>query len=375
MAMLAVIFVISLFPYSLALTLFFLGLFKKEAERTGDRPFVTVLIATKNEEENITNVLEDVSHQTYPRENYEVMVVDDESTDRTPQICRMFAEKYVNLRLLSTKGSPRTLRAKKRPLNVGINQAGGEIIVLTDADCRVPNTWVESIVSYFAQGIGMVIGFAEVKPAESPLANFQRLDFLMLMTGARGSAQIGVPFACSGQNLAYRKSVFNAVGGFTEFADAVCGDDTLLLQQIKKDTSSKIVFADDPASFISSPPLPSVRGFLSQRGRWSADILPLRKTDPLLFSIIVATYLVNVSALVNAIYGFFSFSIFPLFLIGLLWKFLVEGSIMLKGTSFFAREELRRSFPFWFVLQIPYIVVTGLLGLAGRRLAWGWHFR
>ena len=237
--------------------------------------------------------MEDVTHQTYPQEKYEVIVVDDESTDSTPQICRRFAEKYVNVRLSSSEGSPRTLRAKKRPLDIGINQARGEIIVLTDADCRVPNAWVESMVSYFTPEVGMDIGFAEVKPSGNHLANFQRLDFLLLMTAARGSAQIGFPFACSGQNLAYKKSVFDAVGGFAEIADAVGGDDTLLLQQVKKNTSWKIVFADHPGSFVFSPPLPTVRGFLSQRGRWSADTLPLRRTDPFLFSIVITTYLVN----------------------------------------------------------------------------------
>ncbi|MFQ6674575.1 MAG: glycosyltransferase, partial [Fidelibacterota bacterium] len=300
---------------------------------------------------------------------------DDESTDITPNVSRAFAETYPNVRLLSTEGIPSVLRYKKRPLDVGIRSARGEIILLTDADCHVGSTWIESMTSYFEPHVGLVVGFSETAPAKTRFEKLQALDFLLLMAAARGTTQLRLPFACTGQNLAYRKQAFEEVGGFSRFANAVGGDDTLLLQQIKTRTAWKIVFAADPACYASSPPLPTVKGYVSQRLRWASDTLRIPRTDVLLLAMIAITFLANLLSLTMVLTLLFGAGALLPLLKGLGLKFVVEGMLMLKATSLFRRTRLRPIFPAWFFLQIPYVVMVATLTLAGDRLPWGGRHR
>ena len=371
MVLITAIFFLSLSLYCLVLLVFLLGLFSKKEIRSQKQPFVSVIIPAKNEKDNIGNILFDVTHQTYPRDKYEIIIIDDESTDITPNICNAFVEKYPNVTLLSTKGFTSPLRYKKKPLDLGISHANGEIILLTDADCHVASTWIESMVSYFTPEVGMVIGYSETSPVNATFEKIQALDFLMLMSAARGTAQLGLPYACTGQNLAYRKGAFKEVGGFSAFANSVGGDDTLLLHQIKQKTRWKIVFALDSASFASSPPLSSLRAFITQRIRWAADTISIKDTDPLFFSIIVTTFLANLMPVILTISLLFSSLAFLPLIKGLTFKFALEGLLMLKGTTVFKRKELISIFPAWFFFQIPYITLMGILSFFGNRFSWG----
>ncbi|MBC8175186.1 MAG: glycosyltransferase [Candidatus Marinimicrobia bacterium] len=374
MTILAAVFTISLILYSCTLLLFILGLFRQKEHRYHNRPFVSVIIPAKNEKDHIENILYDVTHQTYPKDKYEIIIVDDESTDVTPNICNAYVEKYQNVKLLSTNSWDSSLRYKKKPLDLGIKNAAGEILLFTDADCHVLSTWIETMVSYFTPEVGLVIGYSELVPYHTLLEKIQTIDFFMLMNAARGCTQLGLPFACTGQNLAYRKKAFEEVGGFSSFADSVGGDDTLFLQQIKKKTSWNISFAINPGAYVSSSPTQILNQLLTQRIRWAADSLSIKHTDPLFFSIIITTFLANLTPLLLMISLIFSGSLFLLLLKGLLIKFIMEAMLMMKGTSTFQRQEIRSIFPAWFFFQIPYVVTMGFISLLGNRFPWGGRF-
>ncbi len=357
--------------YFLAVLFFLLGLFLEKTNRSDAQPFVSVVIPVKNEKDHIHRILTEVVHQTYSREKYEVIAVDDESTDVTPNVIHSFAEKHENVHLLSTKGSSSPLRNKKRPLDMGIRSARGEIVLLTDADCHVSSQWIELMVSCFTPDTGLVIGHAEIDLPDTPMQQIEALDFLLLMGAARGTASLGSPFACTGQNLAYRKEVFEQAGGFSSFADAAGGDDNLLFQNIKQHREWTIVSACDRASYVTTPPLPNLRQLISQRIRWASDSLYVKQTDMFFFFVIVVTFLANLLILSLATSLLFSLKwVFPLIL-GLGSKFIVEGILMLRTTYLFQRFDLRRSFPMWFFCQIPYVVLMGVVTLLPIRPGWG----
>ena len=330
-----------------------------------------MVIPVKNEKDHISRILTEVTKQTYPQKNYEVIVVDDESTDITPNVCHAFAEKYPFLTFLSTQGYPSSLRYKKRPLNMGIQRAKGEIILLTDADCHVSSSWIEIMISYFTPKVGCVIGYSQADPVITNLHKLQAFDFLMLMGAARGTTQWGLPLACTGQNLAYRKAIFEKVGGFSSFADVVGGDDNLLLQRIKHLTKMKVVFASDSFCYVSSPPLSSLEELLTQRIRWASDAFQIRKYDPLFFSITVITFFVNLFSLTLFTVAPWYPAQIALLLIGLLVKFVMEGILMLRATHLLKQKNLRHIFPLWFLLQIPYVSVMGIFSFVGNWLPWG----
>ncbi len=369
--MLGTIFLVIIGLYCATLLFFFAGLFKKGGRQSALKPFVSIVIPAKNEAKNIINILNNLSQQTYPEDLFEVIVVDDKSQDYTATIVNDFMGNISNLQLLSTAGVESSLRYKKHPLNLGIRKSQGEILLLTDADCTVSSNWIAAMVSSFTENVGMVIGYSEASPVRTITQKLEALDFLMLLSAARGSAALGDPYACTGQNLAYRRQAFDAVEGFSAFASQVGGDDTLLMQQIKRQTSWEIVFSPDPDSFVKSTPQETAWGFITQRIRWATDTLQVWKTDPLFFGIIVVTFLANLLSLTFPFMLFNNPLLIPIVCYGLCAKFAVEGAVMLKGTSFFNRQELRSVYLLWFLLQIPYITFMGLLSFFGNFLPWG----
>ena len=369
--MLGTIFLVIIGLYCATLLFFFAGLFKKGGRQSALKPFVSIVIPAKNEAKNIVNILNNLSQQTYPEDLFEVIVVDDKSQDYTATIVNDFMGNISNLQLLSTAGVESSLRYKKHPLNLGIRKSQGEILLLTDADCTVSSNWIAAMVSSFTENVGMVIGYSEASPVRTITQKLEALDFLMLLSAARGSAALGDPYACTGQNLAYRRQAFDAVEGFSAFASQVGGDDTLLMQQIKRQTSWEIVFSPDPDSFVKSTPQETAWGFITQRIRWATDTLQVWKTDPLFFGIIVVTFLANLLSLTFPFMLFNNPLLIPIVCYGLCAKFAVEGAVMLKGTSFFNRQELRSVYLLWFLLQIPYITFMGLLSFFGNFLPWG----
>ena len=369
--MLGTIFLVIIGLYCATLLFFFAGLFKKGGRQSVLKPFVSIVIPAKNEAKNIINILNNLSQQTYPEDLFEVIVVDDKSQDYTATIVNDFMGNISNLQLLSTAGVESSLRYKKHPLNLGIRKSQGEILLLTDADCTVSSNWISAMVSSFTENVGMVIGYSEASPVRTITQKLEALDFLMLLSAARGSAALGDPYACTGQNLAYRRQAFDAVEGFSAFASQVGGDDTLLMQQIKRQTSWEIVFSPDPDSFVKSTPQETAWGFITQRIRWATDTLQVWKTDPLFFGIIVVTFLANLLSLTFPFMLFNNPQLIPIVCYGLCAKFAVEGAVMLKGTSFFNRQELRSVYLLWFLLQIPYITFMGLLSFFGNFLPWG----
>ena len=369
--MLGTIFLVIIGLYCATLLFFFAGLFKKGGRQSVLKPFVSIVIPAKNEAKNIVNILNNLSQQTYPEDLFEVIVVDDKSQDYTATIVNDFMGNISNLQLLSTAGVESSLRYKKHPLNLGIRKSQGEILLLTDADCTVSSNWIAAMVSSFTENVGMVIGYSEASPVRTITQKLEALDFLMLLSAARDSAALGDPYACTGQNLAYRRQAFDAVEGFSAFASQVGGDDTLLMQQIKRQTSWEIVFSPDPDSFVKSTPQETAWGFITQRIRWATDTLQVWKTDPLFFGIIVVTFLANLFSLTFPFMLFNNPLLIPIVCYGLCAKFAVEGAVMLKGTSFFNRQELRSVYLLWFLLQIPYITFMGLLSFFGNFLPWG----
>ena len=369
--MLGTIFLVIIGLYCATILFFFAGLFKKGGRQSVLKPFVSIVIPAKNEAKNIVNILNNLSQQTYPEDLFEVIVVDDKSQDYTATIVNDFMGNISNLQLLSTAGVESSLRYKKHPLNLGIRKSQGEILLLTDADCTVSSNWIAAMVSSFTENVGMVIGYSEASPVRTITQKLEALDFLMLLSAARGSAALGDPYACTGQNLAYRRQAFDAVGGFSAFASQVGGDDTLLMQQIKRKTSWEIVFSPDPDSFVKSTPQETAWGFITQRIRWASDTLQVWKTDPLFFGIIVVTFLANLLSLTFPFMLFDNPLLIPIVCYGLCAKFAVEGAVMLKGTSFFNRQELRSVYLLWSLLQIPYITFMGLLSFFGNFLPWG----
>ncbi|HVV54071.1 MAG TPA: glycosyltransferase, partial [Mucilaginibacter sp.] len=189
---------------------------KKPAPHDGPfRTKVTIMVAARNEEANISYTIDDLLAQDYPKELTEIIIVDDHSTDRTAGIIQSYAGKGVTL--LQLKEDKPLNSYKKKAISKAIELSSGELMVATDADCRMGRKWLSSIVGYYEKNNLVMISAPVTYFQERSLFEYlQTLEFSYLI--GVGAAFIGNKRAstCNGANLAYRKDVFHEAGGFTD---------------------------------------------------------------------------------------------------------------------------------------------------------------
>jgi cellulose synthase/poly-beta-1,6-N-acetylglucosamine synthase-like glycosyltransferase len=363
------IFYLITVTYFLILLSFFIGLFFPNKQQSTKKYRVSVVVAARNEEQNIRTLLSELLQQTYPSSKYEIILVNDESEDGTGEIIDEFVNKYDNVKHIHAISDRETgLTAKKNALNQGIRQSTGELILSTDADCHVKPTWIETMVSYFTDDVGMVIGFSQLGDKQYPYSFFERVqavDFLSLMAAAQGSSNLNFPLAVSGQNIAYRKAAFEAVGGFEKIKHRISGDDVLLLQLMRKYTNWKIRFAPSERAFNWTQPEKTIKSFLNQRKRWASNGSYQTRLNKIFFFFIVSVFITNLILLFGTPVYYLLYDTIKIPFICLLAKIIVEFSIILKGSLVYQRKDLVKYFPIWAVLQIPYVIFTGLMGSLG----------
>jgi cellulose synthase/poly-beta-1,6-N-acetylglucosamine synthase-like glycosyltransferase len=254
-------------------------------------------------------------------------------------------------------------------LHTAVKHSNGDIILTTDADCRVKSTWIAAMVSYFSPGVGMVLGFSQLgrkRDKQNIVERLQTFDFLQLMAAAAGSCSIGYPLAASGQNLGYRKEVYQQVGGYDKVAHRISGDDVLLLQLVRKLTTWRIVFAHSTHTFNSSQPQKTLKDLVNQRTRWASNASYQFSLNKTFFFYLIVVFLVNtllcfglpISLLIQT--G--SAKLLKCFIV----KACAEFIIALRAAHIFNRMDLLKYFPVWVLLQIPYVLIAGLLGILGK---------
>ena len=356
--------------YVLILLSFLIGLFLKNKKQTSKQFHVSVIVAARNEEHNIGNLLHELVQQTYPSSLYEIIIVNDGSEDRTGEVINNYVRQFDHVKQIFSQPDPVSgLSAKKNALNQGIQKSRGELILTIDADCHVKPTWIETMVSYFTDDVGMVVGFSQLGKRGNHYAlleQLQAIDFLTLMAAAQGSVNLNFPLAASGQNFAYWKQAFEQVGGFEKIKNRVSGDDVLLLQLVKKLTSWKIRFAPSDKAFNWTQPEKTLKAFLNQRKRWASNGSYQIYLNKGFFFFIITVFLMNALVFLGTPFYFLKYNSLQLPLICFGAKILIEFLVCLMGSQVYHRQDLLKYFPIWAMLQIPYVIFTGLMGSLGQ---------
>lgn len=322
-------------------------------------PFVTVIVAARNEEKTIADCLASILDQDYKKSRYEVVVIDDGSDDRTAKIVQSLAKKNPRLRLLLLPpDGNETVGRKPKAISMAIKETKGDIILTTDADCVVPAGWIRGMVSYFAKTTALVAGPVIDRKEKNLAAELARLEFLGLITTAAGLIGSGKPMICNGANLAYRRSAFLAAGGFGE--EDRFSDDETLMQRIHMRGIGSIAFSKNPDTIVITPSPSSLSEFLRQRIRWASkkghyeDRRGLT-TLVLLYIYFATLFLFTVLALLQP-----KFLVLLSFLV--VAKLLLEFAVLSKGASILNQRFLKRHFFIAELFHVPYIVVAAFLG-------------
>jgi len=356
--------------YAIVAFLFAAGLWKTRRALRRDFeqwPSVSVVFPARNEAGILERTIRSLLAQDYPGD-FEIIVVDDRSTDSTHAILARFAREYERLRFRRVT-DPNPPSPKKHALAEGIAMATGEIICTTDADCVFHPRWLRGMISYFDDRVGVVAGLTRFKIAQGrePLwQKVQNLDFMLQGYLAAGAIGLGVAGSCNGSNLAYRRVVYDAIVGFSQFAHQVSGDDVLFAQKVSQATGWKMVYASAPETIIDSLPVPTIRELVQQRLRWASKGLAYRGSMKfLLFGLYFFHILIFAFPLIGAMYP----PTIPLLALAALWKISWDWHVIYEGCRMFhQRDSLRYFLPY----EIAHTILTPVFGFGGLLLPFRW---
>lgn len=232
---------------------------------------LTIIIAVRNEADNILKLLQDLNNQNYPSENFEVIIANDGSTDDTEQIVLAFQDlaKY-DLKLLNLFNETET-SPKKRAIKKSIEISSGELIITTDGDCRVSVNWLNSIQQCLKNSDAKLISSPVTFTNENIFFNTaQIIEFASLIGSGACAMYLKKPNMCNGANIAYTREVFEEVGGFSGNEHLASGDDEFLMHKIAKLYPEKVVFNCDKNAIVITKSQPDLSHFYQQRKRWAS---------------------------------------------------------------------------------------------------------
>ena len=328
----------------------------------------SVIIPARNEAANISKLLESLQQQNYPGHLFEIIVVDDHSTDETAQIVRGFE----NVQLIQLKEDAIN-SYKKKAIETGIYAAVNDWIVCTDADCVAHTNWL-SVFDQFIQQQQPVFIAAPVSllPAKNQhgqrpinlLYIFQALDFLTLQGITAASVNTKKHNMCNGANLAYKREVFFEVNGFAGIDHIASGDDMLLMHKIWARYPDKISYLKSKNAIIETDAAPGWKAFFNQRIRWASKATSYE--DKRIFKVLLLVYLFNVSFLILFIASFFNIIYLYSLIVLLLLKTIVEIPFVSSVSRFFNLQHLLKYFLFFQPLHIVYTIISGFLGSFGK---------
>jgi len=349
------------FLYVFLITLFIIGWLKIHSFKS-NKNFVSdikisIIVAARNEENNIKNLIEDIINQDLSKDLYELIIINDFSEDDTKHIIEKYSENYHNILLLNSDS-----KGKKAALQTGISQAKGQLIATTDADCRIGNEWLSTIYSYYKKyNPKMIVAPVAFFQKDKLLSfnNLQALEFLSLIISGAGAIGLHKPIMCNGANLIFEKKVYEQLND--PFSNKYAsGDDMLFMLKIKKLYPKKILFLKSQKAIVYTYAQKTLKSFVNQRIRWTSKSKAYKDFDLIFTSILILT--INLLLFINLIISIFNINYFSNFLIILLIKSIPDFIFLLVTSNFFSSKKLLILFVPLQLFYFIYIVIIGFIG-------------
>ncbi len=225
---------------------------------------VSVIICARNEAENLEKYLPIVLSQNY--KEYEVIVVDDGSSDDTEYILRRLQLQYPHLRFTKIHEDKKFTHSKKLAVTIGIKAARHDILVFTDADCKPAGSmWLQKMAENFTAGKEIVLGYGGYNRRRGLLNKYIRYDTLIIAMQYFSYAICGFPYMGVGRNIAYRKSFFYKTTGFSNHLHLMSGDDDLFVNENATGKNTAVEFSKE--SHTRSDPQFSLKKWSQQKRR------------------------------------------------------------------------------------------------------------
>ena len=333
-----------------------------------DVPRVSVIVAARNEEDLISGCLDSLLAQDYPAERFEVVVVDDHSTDATSDAAaRAGTSQPVPLRVLRAPDCPHGVGPKKNALAFGIEHSAGDVLLFTDADCRVPRGWIGAMVAHYDDRTGAVTGAVFPARQAGVGGSLLWLERLLIHYAAAAAVGWGSPASASGGNLSYRRAAYNQLGGIAR-SDVSSGDDDLMVQAIAR-AGWRVRFASGGDSVVTEARTPNAAHRFSAAVRHQSAAAYYPQHWRAAFALSIASSALTVFTVVAAVLGLVAWWFVPA-------AFGVRMLIEAPAAGLFARKLSARLTAARFFLGeilLPfYLLLRAVAAMVPR---YSWHGR
>ncbi len=330
-----------------------------------DTPLVTILVAARNEAQNLPQLIPALLAQSYPTDRTQIVVVDDRSTDSTASVARELGLGRVEV--VTVESLPSGMGPKKHAIQRGLGVARGEIVVQIDADNLPGPDWLTSMVSNFQPRTGAVCGLvlhhAKAQGVGSWFHGIWAVEALAWSAVQAAAIGAGKPISANGGNLAFRRKAFEDIGGFGRNQNVVSGDDDFLIQSIADSGRWEVVCPQSISSQILTAGPVDWRQVWEQRKRWSSKCIRYDLERVFLLSTIYLSYAYVALLALSSVFLPWT----------LLYSGLVGSAIFLEAWFLVHRMAARtnsRNLLKWFPLaagiQIPLVLAAVWAGTLGR---------
>jgi cellulose synthase/poly-beta-1,6-N-acetylglucosamine synthase-like glycosyltransferase len=327
--------------------------------------FATIIICVRNEEENILKLLQCIENQSYRKDLFEVIIIDDDSADCTFDLMQskqksltfsLSLHRLLNFFKDDLNFQP-IASPKKRAITEAIKLAKGNLIVSTDGDCLFGEDWLKTIVRYYESTSYKFISGPVTFHHNGFFDRLQIVEFASLVGSGAASIQLKMPNMCNGANIAYEKQAFEAVNGFEGFDDIPSGDDEFLMHKIANKFPNQIGFLKDKRAIVSTHAQLNLASFLQQRKRWASKwnkYIDWKNTILALFIFILNFSVILVFGML--LLGYFNNLLITVFCMKLVFEWLFLGNVL----AFLNKKNELILLPIVQILYPFYVVFTAL---------------
>lgn len=337
--------------YLLQTLFIYLGTHRLNYPKTKHLPKISILVALRDEEQTLKPCVESLLQLDYPKESFEILLINDRSSDRTPELIEELQKKSDQIKTLHIKSGIPGLSGKANAIAQGMENCSGELILVTDGDCRVPPSWAKEHAAYYQQNVGMVGGFTLLDEKNDGAALFgkiQSLDWAYLLSVGTGFMGFGIPLSVLGNNFSFRREAYEEVGGYRNMGFTIIEDFALMKTLVKK-TSWKVLYPIDSKMLVYSHPMSTIIKFYRQRKRWSAGGKEVGFYGKFLMLISVMVHL-----LIPISFFIFNFQLSFLALLGVL---LADFSLLFRTIGLVRRRDLLKYFLLWEGFYFLYTIL------------------
>lgn len=334
MVLLTYIFIFIIIIYVLIILGFIIGFNSIDLNINEQNSTTTfsVVIPFRNEENNLQNLLDSIQNISYPTSRFEIICIDDDSSDNSVKIIKEFCKKS-DLNIIIKNNKRVSNSPKKDALSVAITEAKYKWIITTDADCIVPKKWLQTFNNYIVKyEPKMLVAPVKLIGNTTFLEQFQIIDFLSMQGATIGGFGIKQPFMANGANLCYQKEIFLTINGFSSNNDIASGDDVFLLEDFLMHDKKRVHFIKSKEVLVETYVQQNWSDLINQRKRWAAKAPKFNNNFTKLIGVFV--FLSNIGVLIS----FFILTFQPFIFWVIMTKYLVDSILIYKTAKFYKQS-------------------------------------